>query len=63
MKTIYYPEDDILVVRLGDAPVVREASREWNVNLSWDAAGNVVEIVVLDARARGAVPMESAQAA
>ena len=51
MKTIYYPEDDILVVRLGDAPVVREASREWNVNLSWDAAGNVVEIVVLDARA------------
>lgn len=63
MKTTYYPEDDILVVRLSDAPVVREASQDWNVNLAYDAAGNVVEIVVLDAKARGAVPVESAQAA
>jgi len=63
MKSTYYPDDDILVVRLSDAPVVREASQSWNVNLSYDADGNIVEIVVLDASARGAVPIETAKAA
>ena len=63
MKTTYYPEDDILVVRLSDAPVVREASQDWNVNISYDATGNIVEIDDLEARARGAVPVQSAEAA
>jgi hypothetical protein len=30
MKSTYYPEDDILVVRLSDAAVLREASQNWN---------------------------------
>ena len=60
MKTTYDSDDDILVVRLSDAPVVREVSQDWNVNVGYDAGGNVVEIVVLDARARVAVPMQSA---
>lgn len=63
MKTTYYQDDDILVVRLGDAPVVREVSQDWNVHLSFDAAGKVVEIVVLDASKSGVVPVETAEAA
>ena len=63
MKTTYFPEDDILIVRLSDAQVVREISQDWNVNVSFDAAGNIVEVVVLDAKRRGALPVESAEAA
>lgn len=63
MKSVYYPDDDILVVRLSDAPVAREVSQDWNVNVSFDAAGNIVEIVVLDAKARGALPVETEAAA
>lgn len=63
MKTTYFPDDDILVVRLSDGPVVREISQDWNVNVSFDAAGNVVEVVVLDAKRRGALPVESDEAA
>jgi len=63
MKTTYYPGDDILVVRLSDEPVMREVSQDWNVNVSFDGAGNIVEVVVLDAKQRGALPVESAEAA
>lgn len=61
MKTLYYPEDDILVLRLADSPVAYEESRRWNVNLSCDASGRVVEIVVLDAGARSAFPIEASR--
>lgn len=63
MKTTWFPDDDILVVRLSDAPAVREISQGWNVNVSFDAAGNIVEIVVLDAKRRGALPVEAEKAA
>ena len=33
MKTTYYPEDDILVVHLSDAPPVREISQTWNTHV------------------------------
>jgi uncharacterized protein YuzE len=63
VKTTYYPDDDILVVRLSDAPVAREVSQSWNVNISYDADGRIVQIVVLEAKAHGAVPVESLDAA
>lgn len=56
MKTVYYPEDDILVIRLDAAPVVKEVSQSWHVNVGYDGAGKVVEIVVLEASAQGAYP-------
>ena len=34
MKTIYYPQDDILEIRLSDKPIAREVSQDWNVNVS-----------------------------
>lgn len=57
MKTIYYPDDDILVVRLSDAPVIKEVSQDWNVNISYTADGSIAEVVILEARERGLYPV------
>ena len=57
METIYYKEDDILVLKLSDSPITREVSQNWNVNISYDAEGNIVEMVILDARASGLFPV------
>jgi hypothetical protein len=56
MQSIYYPADDILEIRLSDAPIVKEVSQGWNVNLSFDADGNLVELVILEAREAGILP-------
>ena len=58
MRTTYYDEDDILVIHLSDKPIVREVSQDWNTHVSYAADGTVVEIVVLDAAAIGAFPLE-----
>jgi uncharacterized protein YuzE len=57
MKTTYYPKDDILVVHVSDKPIVRETSQDWNTTVSYAADGTVAEVVVLEARARGAYPV------
>lgn len=62
MKTTYFEADDILVLHMEDKPIVREVSRDWNTHVSYAADGTVVEIVVLDARANGAMPVRSAAA-
>jgi hypothetical protein len=56
MKATYYADDDILEIRLSDAPIVKEVSQGWNVNLSFDAGGNLVELVILEAREAGILP-------
>ena len=58
MRTTYYDEDDILVMRLSDKPITREVSQEWNTHISYAADGTTVEIVVIDAAAIGAFPLE-----
>lgn len=58
MHTTYYDEDDILVIRLSDKPIVREVSQDWHTHISYAADGAAVEIVLLDAKARGAYPLE-----
>ena len=65
MKTIYYADDDILEIRLSDAPIVKETSQDWNINLSFDASGNLVELVILEAQEAGLLPalLETKQAA
>lgn len=57
MKTTYFEDDDILVLHMADKPIVREVSQDWNTHISYAADGTVVEIVVLDARANGAMPV------
>lgn len=58
MRTTYYDEDDILVMHLSDKPITREVSQDWNTHISYAADGTTVEIVVLDAAAIGAFPLE-----
>ncbi len=58
MRTTYYDDDDILVMHLSDKPITREVSQDWNTHLSYAADGTTVEVVVLDARANGALPVE-----
>jgi len=49
MRTHYDASDDILTLRLCDAPIVRETAPDWNTCISYAADGRVVEVVVLDA--------------
>ena len=58
MKTTYYAADDILVLHMEDKPIVREVSQDWNTHISYAADGSVVEVVVLEARASGAMPIQ-----
>lgn len=57
MKTTYFDDDDTLVIRLSDKPVVREVSQDWNTHISYAEDGSAVELVVLEARAHGMMPM------
>ncbi len=61
MRTTYYEADDILVVHVSDKPIARETSQDWNTNISFAEDGTVVEIVLLDARSRGAFPFHQQQ--
>jgi hypothetical protein len=58
MKTTYYDDDDILVLHLSDKPIVREVSQDWNTHVSYAEDGTAVEVVLLDARASGAMPVK-----
>lgn len=59
MKTVYYPEDDILVMRLSEEPSVKDVSHGWNVNISYTASGTLSEIVILEAKEKGLFPVET----
>jgi hypothetical protein len=58
MRITYFEKDDTLVIRVADKPVARETSQDWNTHVSFAADGSVVEVVILEARARGAFPIE-----
>ena len=57
MKTTYFDDDDTLVIRLSDKPVVREVSQDWNTQVSFAADGTVVETVILEASKLGSWPL------
>jgi YD repeat-containing protein len=65
MHATYYPDDDILELRFSDHLIVREISQNWNIHISYDAQGQIVEMVILDAQAIGFYPafVETKQAA
>lgn len=67
MKAIYFEDDDILQIRLlregEDKPVVREVSQGWHTNVSYAEDGSIVEIVLLDAKRLGLLPVELRKAA
>lgn len=63
MKTIYYPENDILELYFSDNPIVKETTQDWNIVLSYDAHNHLVQMVVLEASASGLLPLQERQAA
>lgn len=63
MKSTYFENDDILQIRVSDKPIVREESHGWHTNISYAEDGSIVEIVLLDAKKEGLLPMEFHKAA
>ena len=63
MKSIYFENDDILQIRMSDKPIVREVSQDWHTNISYAEDGTIVEIVLLDAKKEGLLPVEFRKAA
>ena len=63
MKSIYFENDDILQIHLSDKPIVRELSQGWHTNISYAEDGSIVELVLLDAKKEGLMPMEYGKAA
>jgi len=58
MKTTYYEDEDTLVIRLSDKPIVREVSQDWHTHVSYAADGSLVETVILEAARLGAWPLQ-----
>jgi hypothetical protein len=63
MKSIYFENDDNLQIRLSDKPITREVSQDWHTNISYAEDGSIVEIVLLDAKKEGLLPVEFRKAA
>ena len=62
MKSTYFECDDILQIRVSDKPIVREESQGWHTHISTAEDGSIVEIVLLDAKKEGLVPVGLLQA-
>ena len=63
MKSIYFENDDILQIRVSEKPITREVSQDWHINIRYAEDGSLVEIVLLDAKNEGLLPLESRKAA
>lgn len=63
VKCTYLEKDNIFQVRLSDKPVVREVSPDWYTNIGYAEDGTIVEIVLLDAKKEGLLPIEFRNAA
>ena len=63
MKSIYFENDDILQIRVSKKQIVREVSQDWHTNISYSEDGSIVEIVLLDAKKEGLLPLEYRKAA
>ena len=63
VKSIYFENDDILQIRVSEKQIVREVSQDWHTNISYAEDGSIVEIVLLDAKKEGLLPLEYRKAA
>ena len=63
VKSIYFENDDILQIRVSEKQMVREVSQDWHTNISYAEDGSIVEIVLLDAKKEGLLPLEYRKAA
>ena len=58
MKSIYFENDDILQIRVSEKQIVREVSQDWHTNIGYAEDASIVEIVLLDAKKEGLLPLE-----
>lgn len=58
VKSIYFENNDILQIRVSDKQIVREVSQDWHTNIGYAEDGSIVEIVLLDAKKEGLLPLE-----
>jgi hypothetical protein len=63
VKSIYFENDDILQIRVSERQIVREVSQDWQTNIGYAEDGSIVEIVLLDAKKEGLLPLEYRKAA
>ena len=63
VKSIYFENDDILQIRVSEKQMVREVSQDCHTNISYAEDGSTVEIVLLDAKKEGLLPLEYRKAA
>ena len=63
MTSIYFENDDILQIRMSNKPIFREVSQDWHANISYAEDGTIVEIVLIDAKKEGLLPVEFRKAA
>jgi hypothetical protein len=63
MKTIYYPEDDILELHFNENPIVKETAQDWNIVLSYDANNYLVQMIILEASHSGLLALQTPKAA
>lgn len=57
MKSIYFENDDILQIRASDKAIVREVSQDWYTSISYAEDDTIVEIVLLDVKEFGLLPL------
>lgn len=60
MRIKYDDQDDVLHIEFSDAPIVRDVSHGWNVNVGY-ATNGIAEITILEAKAGGYWPLENIQ--
>ena len=56
-KSIYFENDEILQIRISDKPIVREVSQDWHTHIGYAEDGTIVEVVLLDTRKEGLLPI------
>ena len=57
----YRADEDLFNIRLSNKNIVREASPDWRCITSYAADDTIVEIVLLDAKKSGALPLSYEQ--
>jgi len=53
----YREGEDLFHIRLSGKQIMREVSRGWHTNVSYAEDGSIVEIVLLDAKKSGSLPL------
>lgn len=57
IKCVHLENEDILLICLSGKTIVREVSLTWHTHISYAPDGSIVEIMLLDAKKEGLLPL------